>query len=140
MDPRIERLAMTRTVADGKRYERIVFPDDEIRLRVNASSRGMVILSEIWDPGWTATVDGQGAQIYRADFMFRGVVVDTGEHEIVLRYPATKVKQTLLFYLIPLLAFGLLGIIATRDRFAGSRRVRSSRPDAEQAEDVRLPD
>jgi quercetin dioxygenase-like cupin family protein len=34
MDPRIERLAMTRTVADGKRYERIVFPDDEIRLRV----------------------------------------------------------------------------------------------------------
>ena len=104
----------------------------------------MVILSDIWDPGWTATVDGQGAQIYRADFMFRGVVVDAGEHEIVLRYPATKVKQTLLFYLIPLLAFGLLGIIATRNRFAGSRRVRSSRPDAEAGntgtEDVRLPD
>ena len=90
--------------------------NDEIRLRVNAASRGMVILSEIWDPGWTATVDGNETKIYRADFMFRGVVVDAGEHEIVLRYPATKVKQTLLFYLIPLIAFGLLGIVALRDR------------------------
>jgi hypothetical protein len=90
--------------------------NDEIRLRVNAASRGMVILSEIWDPGWTASVDGNATQLYRADFMFRGVVVDGGEHEIVLRYPATMVKQTLILYLIPLLAFGLLGIVAVRDR------------------------
>jgi len=90
--------------------------NDEIRLRVNAASRGMVILSEIWDPGWTVTVDGNEAKIYRADFLFRGVVVDQGAHEIVLRFPATKVKQTLLFYLIPLIAFGLLGIVALRDR------------------------
>jgi quercetin dioxygenase-like cupin family protein len=34
MDPRIDRLAMARTIADGDRFELITFPDDEIRLRV----------------------------------------------------------------------------------------------------------
>ncbi len=43
----------------------------------------MVMLSEIWDPGWQATVDGERARVYRADYMFRGILVDAGEHEIV---------------------------------------------------------
>jgi quercetin dioxygenase-like cupin family protein len=34
MDPRIDRLAMTHTIADGAAFEQIAFPDDEIRLRV----------------------------------------------------------------------------------------------------------
>src|SRR4029078_11634450 len=104
--------------------------NDEIRLRVNASSRGMVILSETWDPGWTVTVDGNAAQVYRGAFLFRAVVVDAGEHEVVLRYPATKVKQTLPFYLIPLIAFGLLGIVALRAHRILQRNLSAS-PSAE---------
>jgi hypothetical protein len=96
--------------------------NDEIRLRVNAASRGMVILSEVWDPGWTATVDGEKARVYRADFLFRGVLVGPGEHEIVLRYPATDVKRTLAFYLIPLAAFALLGLVSARNRYMSGRR------------------
>jgi uncharacterized membrane protein YfhO len=96
--------------------------NDEIRLRVTAASRAMVVMSEIWDPGWTATVDGEKARVYRADFMFRGVVVDAGEHEIVLRFPATTVQRTLLFYLIPISAFGVLGIAYGRERLVPRRR------------------
>jgi hypothetical protein len=95
--------------------------NDEIRLRVSAASRAMVVVSEIWDPGWTATVDGEEARVYRADFMFRSVVVDAGEHEIVLRFPATTVQRTLLFYLIPLAAFGVLGIAYGRERLLPRR-------------------
>ena len=84
--------------------------NDELRLRVDAASRGMVVLSEIWDPGWTATVDGENARVYRTNFLFRGVVVDAGVHEIVLRFPADDVKWTLLFYLIPLASFGVVGL------------------------------
>ena len=68
------------------------------------------MLSEIWDPGWTATVDGVDARVYRTNFMFRGVVVDAGVHEIVLRFPANDVKWTLAFYLIPLAGFGGLAV------------------------------
>jgi hypothetical protein len=95
--------------------------NDEIRLRVSAASRGMVMLSEVWDPGWTATVDGEKARVYRADFLFRGVLVGPGEHEVVLRYSATDVKRTLAFYLIPLAAFTLLGLVSARNRYMSGR-------------------
>ena len=58
----------------------------------------MVVLSEIWDPGWTATVDGKKAEILKANAVFRGLVVTPGTHDIVLKYPATNVKRSLLFY------------------------------------------
>jgi uncharacterized membrane protein YfhO len=87
---------------------------DEIHLRVTANATGMVVLSEIWDPGWTATVDGKESDIYHANAVFRGLVVTPGTHDIVLKYPATNVKRSLLFYLIPLA--GLVAIPALRRR------------------------
>jgi hypothetical protein len=84
--------------------------NDEIRLSVNVTSRALVVLSEIWDPDWTATVDGRSTRIYRMDYMFRGVVVEPGAHEIVLRYPVTLIRQTAWLYLIAPAAFVLLGL------------------------------
>lgn len=101
--------------------------NDEIRLRVTAATRGLVVVSELWDPGWTATVDGESSRVYRTHFMFRGILVGPGEHEIVLRYPATNIKQTLLLYLIPIAAFGLLGIAYGRNRLLARRATQQSR-------------
>jgi hypothetical protein len=95
--------------------EVISYEADEIRLRVTAEATGMVVLGEVWDPGWKATVDGTSTKLYPADAVFRGVVVEPGTHEIVLRYPATSAKASLLLYLIPLLA--LLGIPIARRRW-----------------------
>jgi hypothetical protein len=95
--------------------EVISYEADEIRLRVTAEATGMVVIGEIWDPGWKATVDGASTRLYPADAVFRGVVVERGTHEIVLSYPATTAKASLLLYLIPLLA--LLGIPIARRRW-----------------------
>jgi hypothetical protein len=93
------------------------YDDDEIRLRVSAQSTGMVVLSEVWDPGWSATVDGASTRIYKANAVFRGIVVAPGDHEIVLRYKATTAKLSLLFYLVPLA--GLLAIPVINRRRPG---------------------
>jgi len=37
-------------------------------------------------PGWQAAVDGRPARIYRADFVFQGLVLDAGAHHVVLRF------------------------------------------------------
>jgi DNA invertase Pin-like site-specific DNA recombinase len=55
-------------------------------LQVNSPCRGMVLLADTWFPGWTAYVDGKPTQIYRAYNMIRGVVVQRGEHEVILLY------------------------------------------------------
>jgi hypothetical protein len=59
---------------------------NEIRLRVNTPFAGYLILSEIWYPGWNASVDGANAPVLRADWCLRAVPVPGGAHEVVLDF------------------------------------------------------
>ncbi len=47
---------------------------------------GMVVLSDNWFPGWTATVDGQAARIWEAYTAIRAVEVPAGSHRIEMHY------------------------------------------------------
>ncbi len=49
--------------------ERVVLPTAECLHR-----RGLVVLSDVWFPGWKATVDGRDVPIERVDYLLRGVV------------------------------------------------------------------
>jgi hypothetical protein len=89
---------------------------DEIQIQVTAEARGMVVLSEIFDPGWTATIDGESTRVYAANGVLRGVIVEPGVHDIVFRYEAGLAKTSLLFYLVPLLFFVGLGVPSNRNR------------------------
>ncbi len=57
-----------------------------LRIEAQMECRGMVILSDTWFPGWRATVDGKSAKIERAYGMVRGVLVESGNHTIEMRY------------------------------------------------------
>ena len=60
-------------------------------LRVRSPCRGMVVLADAWFPGWKAFVDGKPAQIYRAYNLVRAVVVDGGDHEVIMLYRPASV-------------------------------------------------
>jgi uncharacterized membrane protein YfhO len=62
-----------------------------VTLRANVPCRSMVILADAWFPGWKAFVDGKPMQIYSAYDVIRGVVVDAGQHEVVMRYRPASV-------------------------------------------------
>ncbi len=63
-----------------------------LRVRVQAARPGWLVLSEVWYRGWHARVDGQAAPVRRANWLFRAVPVDTGEHIVELWFaPATFV-------------------------------------------------
>ena len=55
-------------------------------LSVRASGRGLLVLSEFDYPGWTATVNGRAARVWKVDGMLRGIVVPGGESSVSLRY------------------------------------------------------
>jgi hypothetical protein len=59
---------------------------NRLELTVRAQSRGLLVVSEIFYPGWRAAVNGKPTQIYEVDGALRGVVVPRGESRIVLRY------------------------------------------------------
>lgn len=62
-------------------------PDpDRMTIDVTAQAPGLMMLSEIWDPGWMATIDGQVVEAYQANYMFLALPVSEGQHRIELRY------------------------------------------------------
>ena len=47
---------------------------------------GMVVLGDLWDNGWRASVDGTPTKILAVNHTIRGVVVPAGQHRVVFRY------------------------------------------------------
>ncbi len=66
-------------------------------LNVRAPAGSLLMLSEIYYPGWRATVDGQPVPIVRADYILRGVPVPAGEHHVEVFYqPVTLIWGTVI--------------------------------------------
>jgi hypothetical protein len=59
---------------------------DHLALRVDAAAPALLVLSEVWDPGWSATVDGTSAPVLLANHVFRAVPVPAGVHQVELHY------------------------------------------------------
>jgi hypothetical protein len=66
---------------------RLVARDAErVTVEAELSRGGYVVLVDAWDPAWRATVDGQPADLLRANVAFRAVAVSAGRHRIEMRY------------------------------------------------------
>jgi len=65
---------------------------NSVIIQASMQCQGMVILSDNWFPGWSATVDGQPAGIWEADTAIRGVEVPAGSHRIEMRYRPASVR------------------------------------------------
>jgi hypothetical protein len=55
---------------------------DRVRLSVEASAPGLVVLIDAYDRSWTVTVDGEPAVARRVNVSFRGVDVPPGRHRV----------------------------------------------------------
>ncbi len=59
---------------------------DRVILDVALERPGLVILADVFYPGWTLTIDGQPAPIYRANRLMRAAAVKLGMHRLVYTY------------------------------------------------------
>src|SRR5688500_5604475 len=63
-----------------------LYQPNRLELRVRAQSRGLLVLSEIWYPGWYATINDEPVPIHKVNGLLRGVVVPRGGSKVVLYY------------------------------------------------------
>ncbi len=59
---------------------------NRMALSVEADTRGWVVLSDAWYPGWQVAIDGQSSTVQRANFLFRAVEIPPGNHLVEMIY------------------------------------------------------
>jgi hypothetical protein len=62
------------------------YAPEEVRIRVHADRQSLLVLTDQYFPGWSATVDGHRAAIARVDYLLRGVPVGRGSSTVIFRY------------------------------------------------------
>jgi len=63
-----------------------------IDVSTEAESRQLLVVTESWDTGWSATVDGEPVRALRVYGDFLGCVVGPGRHRVALRFDPTGLR------------------------------------------------
>jgi len=75
--------------------ENVAFSANQISGSIQLDESKLLCLSMPYNGGWTATVDGQPAQVLRVNTMYTGLLLPPGEHSIQLRYVTPGLKTGL---------------------------------------------
>jgi hypothetical protein len=70
------------------------YEPNELKYDVNSSKGGVLVFSEIYYPGWTATVDGQPVEVGRVNYVLRALQLKPGKHQVVLQFFPKSVDTT----------------------------------------------
>ena len=99
------------------------YEPNQLKYDVNSGKGGVIVFSEIYYPGWTATVDGEPAELGRVNYILRALNVKPGKHEVVLSFFPKSVDTT---ETIAYTAYGILILVILGALFMEYRRRKKS--------------
>ena len=87
------------------------YEPNNLQYTVNSKNGGIVVFSEIYYPGWKATVDGQSVELGRVNYILRAVNVKPGKHTVVLDFHPTSISttETIAYISIVILLLAIVG-------------------------------
>jgi hypothetical protein len=85
---------------------------ERVAIAVHADRRSEVVLSDVYYPGWHATVDGHPVRIDRVDYLLRGVPVPPGTHRVELSYDPASFRIGWLVSLVALVSVAATAAVA----------------------------
>ena len=88
------------------------YQPNNLRYTVDSKNGGIVVFSEIYYPGWTATVDGTPTPIARVNYILRALTVKPGKHTVVFDFHPSSIRTTEIIAYISLVLL-LLAIVGT---------------------------
>ncbi|MGK4024225.1 YfhO family protein [Bacteroides fragilis] len=89
------------------------YEPNQLVYETSSPQDGIVVFSEIYYPGWTATIDGKPADIVRADYILRAMNVPAGKHTIEMRFDpqSLHITEGIAYGAMALLLIGVIILI-----------------------------
>ena len=87
------------------------YTPNRLTYETNNAQDGIAVFSEIYYPdGWHVTIDGQPAELARADYILRTMYVPAGQHTIEMRFDPTSLHVTegIAYGALALLVIGII--------------------------------
>jgi hypothetical protein len=73
---------------------------NSLKIKTYSSDDSYLLLLDAYLPGWQATIDGQKAEVLKANLIYRAVKLPSGKHEVVFKYEPESFKTGLLISFI----------------------------------------
>jgi len=86
------------------------YEPERVEIRSRANGPSLLVLSDLFYPGWKATVDGRDVDIERVNYLLRGIPVPAGASTVELRYEPLSYRVGMIVSLVALA--GLLAALA----------------------------
>jgi len=66
--------------------EIISLSNSQIEIQTDSTSPAFLVLSDVYYPGWRATIDGKPTPIFQTNYVLRGVQVPHGNHRVTFEF------------------------------------------------------
>ncbi len=87
------------------------FNDDLISGTIKIKEKGMLFFPILYDDNWKLYIDGIEEKLVRANIGFTGVMIDIGEHEIILKYIPKGIDASLILSSMGLFMLIMFGVV-----------------------------
>ena len=100
--------------APDDRAEIVAYAPERVVVETKSVAPAVLVLSDTYYPGWTATVDGVAAPIYPANGLLRAVPVPAGAHTVIFSFEPTGWRWGLALAVLGLLGCGVVLAVGHR--------------------------
>ena len=76
--------------SSGGQIQVLNYRPGRIKLRASSTSPVILRVADKYDPDWRVRIDGKEGDVLRVDFIFMGVYLEPGMHEVILEYAPPK--------------------------------------------------
>lgn len=93
-----------------------------LTFEVETASQRLAVFSDIYYPGWRCTIDGQPADILRANYVLRAVVIPAGKHTVAFAFDPQSLHTTEAVANGALIALAAIALLLIIGAIIGKRR------------------
>ncbi len=72
----------------------VAYEPNHLTYDVESGRGGIIVFSENYYPGWTATIDGQPAELGRVNYILRALNIAAGKHKVELMFYPKSLQTT----------------------------------------------